>query len=326
MDQKILITGAAGFLGSHLCYALHQLGWQIVALDNLSNGSLENIKDLLRQDRFEFIQADVRDEKAVLRAAQSCRAILHYASYKIPRYGDSEETLRVNLEGTEVVLEAARACNARVIYGSTEDVYGKNPDLPLSEEGALVQGNPTSSRWSDAISKICAEQLCFAYAEEYGTQFTIIRYGNTYGPRNRQDWWGGLPAVFIDKALRREKMPIHGDGTQFRSFMYVEDAIDLTLKALNSDLVQGEVINAGSEELIRIINLAYLIWRLVGNPGKPELDFVPYEDLSPNYEDVRCRQMDVSKARFLLDFIPKFSLTQGLQKTIAYLIEGGSNA
>jgi UDP-glucose 4-epimerase len=316
MNQKILITGAAGFLGSHLCQALHRFGYSIVALDNLSQGSRDNLTDLFGQERFEFIQADVRDRQAVSDAAQAAQAILHCASYKIPRYGHAEETLSVNLEGTEAVLEAARQHGSRVIYGSTEDVYGKNLEIPLSEEGTLMLGSPTSSRWSDAVSKICAEQLCYAYSEAYGVRFTILRYGNIYGPKNRRDWWGGLPAVFIDKALRREKMPIHGDGTQSRAFLFIEDAVDLTLKALESELVLEEVINVGSEELVRVINLAYLIWRLVENPGKPELEFIPYEDLSPNYEDVRTRQMDMSKARFLLDFAPCYNLKTGLAHTI----------
>jgi len=322
VNPKVLVTGAAGFLGSHLCDALHKLGWNVVGLDNLSQGNIHNLSELIQKERFKFIQADVRDENVVNRASESTNVILHYASYKLPRYGYSEETLSVNLEGTEAILEAARKQGSKVIYASTEDVYGKNSDIPLSEEGALILGNPKSSRWSDAVSKICAEQLCFAYAEEYNIKFSILRYGNTYGPRNRRDWWGGLPSVFIDHALRQEKLPIHGDGTQSRSFLYIDDAIDLTIKAINSDLVQGEVINVGSEEHIRVINLAYLIWRLAGNQGKPNLDFITYEDLSPNYEDVHLRQMDISKAKFLLDFSPEFDIRSGLLKTIEFMKSG----
>jgi UDP-glucose 4-epimerase len=318
MNGKVLVTGAAGFIGSNICERLHIDGWSVVGMDNLSHGRIENLARLVGSEGFEYVNADVRDVDSMMKAAVDAKAIIHLASYKIPRYGHVEDTLSVNLEGTEAVLEAARQYGAKVLYASTEDVYGKNSDLPLSEESELVLGGPASSRWSDAVSKICAEQLCYAYSEAHGVIFTILRFGNLYGPYNRIDWWGGVPGVFIDRALRKEKIPIHGNGTQFRAFLYIDDAVEAITKILESPNVTGEVINIGSDEPIRVINLAYLVWRLSGNEGKPDFEFIPYEDLSPNYEDVKRRILDISKARFLLDFMPTCDLKTGISKTIAW--------
>ena len=321
MLGKVLITGAAGFIGSHLCSRLYKDGWGITAVDNLSHGKKENLGNLIGLDGYKFITGDVRDKALIIDAAMDAHVIIHLASYKIPRYGQVEETLSINLEGTESILEASRQAGARVIYASTEDVYGKNTDIPLPEEAELIIGSPTSSRWSDAVSKICAEQLCYSYLEAFDTQFTIIRFGNIYGPYNRVDWWGGVPGVFIDKALRKEKLPIHGNGIQFRAFLYIDDAVEAITSILENKNVNGEVINIGSDYPIRVINLAYLIWRLTGNQGKPEFEFIPYEDLSPNYEDVKRRVLDISKARLLLDFSPTCDLKTGISKTITWYRE-----
>lgn len=318
MTGRVLISGAAGFLGSHVAAELHGKGYEVVGLDNLSQGNMENLAALLGAPRFRFIQADVCDPSAVEAASADVEAILHFAQYKIPRYGGRLRTLEINVQGTRHVLEAARRCGCRVIYASTDDVYGKNLDLPFGEESGLVLGDTAAARWSDAASKILGEHLCFAYDEKYGVPVSILRYFAVYGPRHRLDWWGGPVAVFIEHALDGKPLPIHGDGLQARSFIHIQDVIDGTLRVLGSDYALGEVINLGSEEEISILNLAYLIWRLAAGAGKPRLEFIPYADFSPGYEDPRRKRPDMAKARYLVGFACKVSLEEGLKRTIAW--------
>jgi len=318
MKRKILITGAAGFLGSNLVGALLGRGYEVIGIDNFSYGSRENIEPFLKSSSFRLIEGDVLDSRLLQRAAEGVDTIFHFASYKIPRYGSALKTLEVNSKGTEQCLEAARKAQCRLIYASTEDVYGKTAEPLCSEASALVIGETQVSRWSDAVSKIYSEHLCYAYQERYGVPISIIRYFDVYGPNHRRDWWGGAPAVFIENALQDEPLPIHGDGAQMRSFIYVSDAIDGTVSVLENEYAIGEVVNIGSTVEISIINLAYLIWRLTGNRSKPKLEFVPYTDLAKSYEDVRRRLPDISKARYLLGFEPKVGLEEGLRRTIEW--------
>lgn len=315
---RVLITGAAGFLGSHVAAELHRNGYEIVGLDNLSQGSLENVASLLNTPRFRLIEGDVCDPATVDAASEKVDAILHFAMYMIPRYGGRLRTLEVNAEGTRQVLEAARRHRCRVIYASTDDVYGKNLDVPFGEESALILGDTAVGRWSDAASKILGEHMCFAYQEKYDVPVSVVRYFVVYGVRHRLDWRGGAPAVFIERALDGQPLPIHGDGLQTRSFIYVQDAVEGTLRILGSDHTVGEIINLGSAEEVTILNLAYLVWRLAGPPGKPRLEFIPYSDFSPGYEDPRRKRPDMSKARYLLGFAAQVSLEEGLERTIAW--------
>ena len=267
--KTILITGGAGFLGSHLSQALLEKGYRVMGLDNLIHGDIQNISDPSRSPQFTFYEGDVLNKNFLMDVCHGADILVHFATYKIPREGGTLKTIEVNTKGTEAILNAAKENRLRVIFGSTDDVYGKNPELPFSEESSLVMGNSNSIRWSDAISKIYSEQLCFAYQDAFQIPINILRFSIIYGPRQRKDWWGGPQGVFIEKALRREPIPIHGDGLQIRNFVYVSDAVDGILKVIENEKVQGEVLNIGSSDRIRILDLAYQIWSLVGNPGKP---------------------------------------------------------
>lgn len=318
MAGRVLITGAAGFIGSRVAAELHGKGYEVAGLDDLSGGSLQNLAALADAPHFHFVQGDVCDPRAVEAAGAGAEAILHFAMHKIPRAGGRLRALEVNVEGTRQVLEAARRHGCRVVYASTDDVYGKNPELPFGEESSLVLGHTAVARWSDAASKILGEHLCFAYHEKYRVPVTILRYFGVYGPGHRLDWWGGPSAMFIERALDRQPLPIHGDGLQTRSFIYVQDAIEGTIRALGSDDAAGEVIGLGSEEETTILNLAYLIWQLAAGGGKPRLEFVSYADLSPGYEDPRRKRPDLTKTRSLLGFTPQVSLEEGLERTVAW--------
>ena len=321
--KTALITGGAGFLGSHLSDSLIERGFKVISVDDLSHGKRENLSDSLSSPRFEFYQRDVLDRKFLMEISKEADILVHFATYKIPREGGSLKTVEVNTRGTETVLEVAKERKIFVILGSTDDVYGKNPEIPFSEESALVIGNSSSIRWSDAISKIYSEQLCFAYQEAYGIPVNILRFSIIYGPRQRSDWWGGPQGVFIEKALRREPIPIHGDGLQVRNFVYVSDVVEGIFQVIEKEEVRGEVLNIGSPDRIRILDLAYQIWALVGNFGKPKIEFIAYSDLCQDYEDVRIRDMDLVKARYLLGYTPQIGIEEGLKRTIDWFRRNG---
>jgi UDP-glucose 4-epimerase len=316
--EKILVTGAAGFIGSHLSELFIQKGYQVIGLDNLSYGSLQNLSSLLPHPKFQFVEGDVRNLNLLVQIGGGIDAIIHLAAYKIPRYGNALETLDVNAKGIENVLKVAQKVGSKVIFASTSDVYGKNPDLPYSERSDFYMGSPTVRRWSYAISKILGEHLCFLYEKEYGVRVVVLRYFGSYGPRQNLTWWGGPQSIFIDSALKNKPMPIHGDGRQTRSFTYVEDTIEGTLRALENQEAVGRVINIGSTSEITILNLGNKIWKLIRGSEPPKYEFVPYRQFSGRYEDVRRRVPDIRLANEILGFHPKFSLEEGLPLTIEW--------
>jgi UDP-glucose 4-epimerase len=314
--KTILITGGAGFLGSHLSRTLLEKGYRVIVLDDLSHGNMENISDYITSPKFALYRGDVLDKNFLIEISEGVDIIVHFATYKIPREGGFLKTIEVNTKETETILEVAKERKISVILGSTDDVYGKNPELPFSEESALVIGNSNSVRWSDAISKIYSEQLCFAYQDAYQVPINILRFSIIYGPRQRKDWWGGPLGVFIERALKREPIPIHGDGLQVRNFVYVSDAVEGILRVIEKEEIHGEVFNIGSLDHLRILDLAFQIWSFAGNSGKPEIEFIAYPDLCQDYEDVRIRDMDLTKARYLLNYHPQIGIEEGLKRTI----------
>lgn len=317
VNKRVLVTGVAGFLGANLLPSLLKRGYQVIGLDNLSHGRLERIS-FYTGENFQFVEADVRDADAVGRAADGVQYVIHLAEVKIPRYSHALETLEANTQGTENALEAAVEQGAKFLLGSTDEVYGKNPETPLNEESALVMGQSNVNRWSLGVSKLIAEQLCFAYQEKYGLRTAILRYFGGYGPHQSLDWQGGPQSVFITSALRGETIPIHGDGLQSRTFTSVADLVAGTMLALESSYADGEILNLASRDTLSMINFAYLIWRLVGHAEKPQLEFVPYTDFSRNYEDVRHRSADISKAYYLLGYEPQVRILDGLKETIRW--------
>lgn len=317
--QTVVVTGAAGFIGSHLCDALLSKGYKVVAIDNLSMGRIENIAHNLTSTRFLFIREDVRNLSGLRAACVRADCIVHLAAYKIPRYGNAIDTLIINTFGGVNVLELGKDIRCRLIMASTSDVYGKNQQLPFREDSDLVIGPSTVSRWSYAVSKAVDEHLAFAYSETYGFPVTILRLFGGYGPRQHLSWWGGPQSVFISAMLRGEPMEIHGDGHQTRTFGYISDLVDGVLRVIENNKANGEIINLGSTKEITILDLAKLIYRLGGREGDPPLKFVPYSSFAGGrYEDVYRRVPDISKARHLLGFEPQVSLEEGLRYTIEW--------
>ncbi len=316
--ESVLVTGAAGFVGSNLVGALLARGHHVVGLDNLSMGSLLNLRDVLDHPAFHFIRGDVEDAGVVEDAARSCSVIVHLAAYKIPRYGGRLDTLRINHAGCLNVLEAARRVGARCVLASTSDVYGNSPEIPFTEASRLVLGSSETARWSYAVSKLFDEHLAFGYQESYGLPVTIIRIFGSYGPNQHLSWWGGPQSVFISAVLRDEPIEIHGDGLQTRSFCYISDLVRGML-AIIERVPQGcEVFNLGNDHEITILDLARLIKRLSGTPGDLNVRMVPYSAFPGKYQDVRRRVPDLAKARAVLGYRPTVSLEEGLRRTIAW--------
>jgi UDP-glucose 4-epimerase len=314
---SILVTGAAGFIGSHLCDALIQRGHNVIALDNLSMGRLDNLSQCHEHPSFIFHQADVIDKDQVNSIGAEAEIVVHLAAYKIPRYGNAIDTLRINALGIFNVLDLASRTGAKVVAASTSDVYGKNPTLPFDEDSDLLLGPSTIPRWSYAVSKLFDEHIALAYQDTYGFPVSLARFFGSYGPRHHLSWWGGPQSVFISAILRGEPVEIHGDGLQTRSFCYVSDTVDGLVKMIEDPKADGEIFNIGSVDEINIRDLASLVINICNMEDEVDLQYVPYETFG-KYEDVRRRVPNIEKARRLLGFEPRVTLEDGLRKTIEW--------
>lgn len=317
--RTILITGAAGFLGSHLTDLMLTRGWSVVAVDNLSHGNLLNLERASSSNRFQFQEADIRDLRALRDCVHQVDAVAHLAACKIPRYGNPKDTLLINSEGTHNVLSIACEHQAKFVMTSTSDVYGKNPAVPFSEDGDSVIGPSTVRRWAYAASKLFDEHLALAMAEEAGIYCTILRIFGSYGPRQNLSWWGGPQSVFIDAVLRDAPIPIYGDGRQTRSFTFVHDTVRGIAAAVEADSANQQVVNIGNNQEISILELAECVYRLCGKKGFPEFEFNPYDQSADDkHEDIRRRVPDIRKAKDLLNFEALTQLDEGLRDTISW--------
>lgn len=318
--MKILITGVAGFIGSNLAQALLDRGHDVVGVDNMSQGEPLNMAPFRDDPRFAFHQVDICDGPSLRRCADGCEVIVHLAAYKIPRYSDALDTLRINAHGSESVLEVARETGAKVVAASTSDVYGKNPAVPFTEESQLVIGNPDVKRWAYAISKMFEEQMLFAYRDRYNVRVVAMRFFGGYGRNQNLTWWGGPQSVFINQAIDNAELEIHGDGSQTRSFTHITDHVDGITRCVEMGAADNKVFNLGNTKEITILNLAQLIWKMVRPNDPPKIKLKPYEAFG-KYEDVMRRIPDITRARTLLGFEPKVDLDQGLRETIRWQIQ-----
>lgn len=317
--KTVLVTGAAGFLGSHLCDALLSHGHRVIGVDDFSHGNRGNLIEAGKNPDFSFHEIDVTHEALLRSVSDGVDVVAHLAAFKIPRYGSRIKTVRVNSEGTLNALKIAAEQKAKFIITSTSDVYGRNPDVPFSETSDCVLGASTVPRWAYAASKLFDEHLAFAFHEEYGIPVTITRIFGSYGPRQHLSWWGGPQSVFIDAILNNEVIPIHGDGLQTRSFTFVSDTVSGILAALESDAANNQILNIGNNREITIVDLAKLIHRLSGVTQPLRLEMIPYKQISGrDYEDVLRRVPDTTKAHDLLGFSAKVALEQGLLQTIEW--------
>ncbi|HJU47818.1 MAG TPA: NAD-dependent epimerase/dehydratase family protein [Gaiellaceae bacterium] len=315
--KRVGVTGAAGFVGSHLVGRLLDDGVEVVGIDDLSYGAMSNLAPYLESRSFHFEKLDCTKVRLLRKAFDGCDAIVHLAAKKIPRFGGTLSTLEVNVAGVNAACSVALALDADIIVTSTSDVYG-NGTPPYAEDDPLVIGPPTSQRWAYAVSKMYDEHVALALAKERGLRTTILRLFNAYGPNNNRSWWGGPTCTFIEALLDGEAMEIHGDGQQTRTFTYVSDTVEGFMRALNTPAARGEVINIGGTQTKSIQQLAALIQSKMGFSGPLRATFVPYEALPGNYQDVRDRVPDTRKAKALLGFKAKVSLDDGIEQTITW--------
>jgi len=318
--STVLVTGAAGFLGSNLTERLLAEGHRVLGIDNLSMGHRSNLKEAMQDSAFRLIEADAMDKGVFDSITEDVDFAVHLAAFKIPRYGKAIDMLKINYYCTENVLEFARQRGIKCVLASTSDVYGRNPDIPFSEENTdSVIGSSKSPRWGYAVSKLFDEHLAFAYQDAYGFPVTLLRFFGSYGPRQPLSWWGGPPPVFIEAVLNDKVIPIHGDGQQTRSFTYVSDTVDGIYAAIVKDEANGEVLNIGSNEEITILELAHRVKAASGTPGDLKVEMVPYESFTAKkYEDVRRRVPDTTFSQKILGVKASVPLDEGLKRTIEW--------
>ena len=317
VPQTIGVTGAAGFIGSHLTERLLDEGRSVIGVDDLSHGSLMNMAGFIDHPQFRFRQFDCREGRRLRQEFAGCDVIVHLAAEKIPRYGGALKTLEANVDGANAAYEAGLTLDARVVVASTSDVYG-NATPPFSEETHLTLGPPTTRRWAYAVSKLSDEHVALALREERGLKVTILRLFGSFGPRNHPSWWGGPQAAFIERLLDGELMEIHGDGRQVRTFTYVADTVDGFVRAIDTPEADGEIINIGGEEPTTIFRLAQEVQSALGLTGPLRATFMPYERIGGRYQDVRCRIPDGEKAARVLGFRASIGLAEGLRETVAW--------
>jgi UDP-glucose 4-epimerase len=311
-----LVTGGAGFIGSHLVEALLARGNQVTVLDDLSTGRLPNVGDLYTHERFRFVQGSILDELMVDELMHSADGVVHLAAAVGVKLivANPLRSFITNLRGTEIVLEAAHRYRRPILLASTSEIYGKNECDGLTETSDRIFGAPSVARWSYATSKAADEVLAFAYHKERGLPITIARFFNTVGPRQSAAYGMVIPTL-VDQALDGEPLTVHGDGLQRRCFCHVADLVAAVLLLLDEPAANGEVFNIGASQEITMLDLAHEIVRRTGSAS--EVQLISYEEaFESGFEDMRRRVPDVGKLTALTGWTPTRSLENILDETI----------
>jgi UDP-glucose 4-epimerase len=316
--MRVLITGGAGFIGSHLGQALLERGDEVMVLDDLSTGTLDNITHLMSHPRFSYTIGSATDERLVADAMDRCDMVFHLAAAVGVRLVVSRpvHTIETNVHGTETVLREAARHKKLVVVASTSEVYGKSAVFPFREDADLLLGPPTKSRWGYAASKLIDEFLALAYWKEQQVPVVVVRFFNTVGPR-QSDRYGMVLPNFVRKALANEPLIVHGDGSQTRSFTWVGDVVSALLALANEPRSIGEVFNIGNGAEVSIRDLARKV--ITMTDSQSEIRFVPYHEVfGHNFEDMSRRVPDISKIRQLVGYQPKVHLNEIVERVIDY--------
>jgi UDP-glucose 4-epimerase len=319
-QRRALITGGAGFVGSHLAEALLARGYRVTALDNLSTGRLGNIEHLLDGRRFELLVGDLADTDLLGEATNRSDVVFHLAAAVGVKLilADPRASIETNVAGTRNVLEAALGSGAKVLVASTSEVYGKADHVPQREDDDVVLGPTVVDRWSYAAAKMLDEFLALSYHRETGLPAVCFRLFNTVGPRQTGDYGMVIPR-FVEAAMRGEPLPVYGDGRQLRCFLHVQDAVEAIVQLAECRAAVGEVVNVGSVEQVSIIELAQrVLGKLDGRSHGALVSLVPYEQAFPNgrFEDISRRLPDISKIRALTGWQPSHTLDDILADVI----------
>lgn len=315
--MNVLITGGAGFIGSHLADACIARGDEVFVIDDLSTGSLANLAQIAAHPRFHFTAGSVRDIDLLDELVDRCDVIYHLAAaVGVKLIVESPvRTIETNVRGTEVVLAAASRQRKRLLIASTSEVYGVSEQVPFREDGNLVMGATTKGRWSYACSKAIDEFLALAYHREKKLPSIIVRLFNTVGPR-QIGRYGMVVPTLVQQALDGKPLTVYGDGKQTRCFGYVGDVIRSLLALMDHPDSPGEVFNIGSTEEVSITRLAERVLAMTGS--RSEIVYVPYsEAYEEGFEDMPRRVPDTSKAQRFIGFTPRTSLDDILRAIIA---------
>lgn len=319
MPGKALITGGAGFIGSHLAELLLDEGWEVWALDDVSTGSIENLSHLTERPEFHLVVESVLSSSVVSELVHKCDVVYHLAAAVGVRLIVEQpvHTMVTNVQGTETVLEYCTKFHKRVLIASSSEVYGDHRDeRPLSESDRRVYGPVTERRWSYAETKAMDEFLALGFHQERELDCVIARFFNTVGPR-QQGQYGMVIPRFVGRALAGEPLEVHGDGTQTRSFCHVRDTIRAVHGLMEAREISGEIFNIGSAERLRILDLANRVLELTGSSS--ELEFVPHAEVyGLGIEDVLHREPSIEKIAAAIGWTPSRSLDDILADVIEF--------
>ncbi len=327
--ENILITGGAGFIGSHLCETLIDSGHSVVAMDDLSTGSLDNIQHLDSTLEFQFVRETIMNSQVLDRLASEADTIIHLAAAVGVKLivENPVRTITTNIMGTEAVLSAANRYGCKVLIASSSEVYGKGVRVPFREDDDRLMGSTSHSRWSYAASKAVDEFLGLAYHQQYGLPVVILRFFNTVGPR-QTGRYGMVVPRFVRQALLEQPLTVFGDGRQSRCFADVVDVTSAVVNLMEHPKAVGQVFNIGSTEEITICDLAQRVIDMTGSPSKTQ--YVPYDQAyAPGFEDMQRRVPSLEKINSLIGYEPRSSLDDILKRVIDYektFPNKGSNA
>lgn len=316
--MRVLITGGAGFIGSHLADAYLRRGDEVFVIDDLSTGSIRNIEHLKKQPKFHYTIDTVQNQPVTAELIDQCDVVVHLAAaVGVKLIVESPvRTIETNVHGTEVVLSLANKKKKKVLIASTSEVYGLSAEVPFREDGNLVMGATTKGRWSYACSKAIDEFLALAYWRERKLPTVIVRLFNTVGPRQTGQYGMVIP-TFVKQALAGRPITVYGDGKQSRCFGYVGDVVGALINLMDHTDAVGEVFNVGSTEEITIHELAQRVKKLTRSES--EIVFVPYDEAyEEGFEDMPRRIPDISKVSALVGFRPTMTLDGILQSVIDY--------
>jgi UDP-glucose 4-epimerase len=323
--MRALITGGAGFIGSHLAEALLDKGHDVIVLDDLSTGRVENIEHLNERPGFGCVIDAVTNERVLARLMDGTDVVFHLAAAVGVRLvlDNPIHTIETNLNGTESVLRQASRHKTKVLVTSTSEVYGKGLALPFREDTDLVLGPPNKTRWGYATSKLMDEFLALAYWKQQQVPAIVVRLFNTVGPRQSNRYGMVLP-TFVRAALTDQSMIVHGDGSQTRCFTGVDDAVDAMMALVGEPAAVGEVFNVGNGAEITIRDLAYKVKALCGS--RSEIRYLPYSQMfDKGFEDMPRRVPDITKIQKLVGYRPKVHLNEIIEQTARYWAEEGAN-
>jgi UDP-glucose 4-epimerase len=313
---KYLITGGAGFIGSHLTEKLIARGDQVIVFDNLSTGSANNLSRI--KDKIKFEQGNILDKVVIEKLVADSDYVVHLAAALgvLNIVNKPLESLKTNLQGSEFVLEAADKYKKPVLIASTSEIYGKNDKVPLNEEDDRIIGHPLKSRWSYSEAKAVDESLAYFYYLENKLPIRIVRFFNTVGPR-QVGHYGMVVPRFVSAALKNEPLSVYGSGDQIRCFCHVDDAVRALLLVMDSEKAVGEVFNVGNNQQISIMELAKKVIELTGSSSTVEK--IAYEKAYPEgFEDMQRRVPDISKIKQVLGWTPEINLEQIIKDIAAF--------